>query len=109
MVIKINDLKWKVIFAPCEHEKLQSNSAQCLGITYFGDLQIYINKDISDELIKQTIVHELTHAFLFSYGIHIEGDNENKLEEMICDFCGAYLDKINKISRKIIKAWKSKR
>lgn len=107
MIIKINGLEWTVFFVPREHNKLEMDDMQCMGITYFSDLQIYFDKTLSAELMRQTVIHELVHAFLFSYGIHIECDNNKDTEEAVCDFCGAYFDKLGKLSNKIIKTWNS--
>lgn len=105
MIIKINNLEWTVFFVPREHDKLEMDEMQCLGITYFSDLQIYLDKSASEELMRQTVLHELTHAFLFSYGVHVEGNNDRDTEETVCDFCGAHFDKMRKIADKIVKVW----
>lgn len=107
MIIKINGLEWTVFFVTREHDKLEMDDMQCMGITYFSDLQIYLDKTLSAELMRQTVIHELVHAFLFSYGIHIECDNDKDTEEAVCDFCGAYFGKLGKLSNKIIKTWNS--
>lgn len=105
MLIKINDLKWQVRFADRDDERLVSDNTKCLGITYFNELQIFLSNDMPDELCKQTIIHELTHAFIFSYGIHLYTDDE----EAVCDFVGAYLSKIYDLTNKIIKNLKRRK
>lgn len=109
MIIKINNLNWTVFFVPRKHEKLELEDTQCMGVTYFSDLQIYIDESLSDELIRQTVIHELIHAFLFSYGVHIECSYDKDVEEAFCDFCGAYFDKVQKVANKIIKMWRKDR
>lgn len=103
MIIKINRLEWTVLFVPREDSKLEMDDTECMGITYFNDLHIYIDKSLSRELMYQTIIHELIHAFLFSYGIHIECANNKDTEEAFCDFCGAHFNTIQKFANKIIK------
>ena len=105
MLIKINDFKWQVQFADRDNERLVLNGDKCLGVTYFDELQIFLSNDMADELCKQTIIHELTHAFIFSYGIHLHTDDE----EAVCDFIGAYLLKIYDLTNKIIKKNKSRK
>ncbi|MCM1060939.1 MAG: hypothetical protein NC452_11700 [Eubacterium sp.] len=89
-----------------EHKKLELEDVQCMGVTYFSELQIYIDKNLSMELMRQTVIHELIHAFLFSYGIHVECGNSKDTEEAFCDFCGAHFDNLQKIVNKIIGNWK---
>lgn len=106
MIVKINELEWTVFFVSREHGKLELDDTQCMGVTYFSDLQIYIDKSLSEKLIRQTVIHELIHAFLFSYGVHVECTNGKDTEEAFCDFCGAYFDKVQKLTNTIIKTWK---
>lgn len=109
MIIKINNLEWDVFFVPREHNKLDDDGIPCLGKAYFNDLQIYFDKNVAENLMRQVVIHELTHAFLFSYGVHVECNDDYDTEEAVCDFCGAYFDKIRKAANKIIKSWFSER
>lgn len=102
MRIKINELKWKVKIADSESELLVLDGEKCLGITYFNEMMIVVDADLDDELFAQTVVHELAHAFLYSYGIHLCTDDE----EAVCDFMGAYLIRIYKLTKKIVKRYK---
>ncbi len=102
MYIKINDLKWQVDFLDGDDDRLVLDDVKCLGITVFSDYQIYIKDNMSKEALKQTVLHELAHAFLFSYGIHLPID-KNETEEAVCDFIGVYSPKINKAANKILE------
>lgn len=104
MIIKIHGLEWAVNFVPYEHERLEMDGVQCMGVTYFSDLEIYINQELDKTVMRQTVIHELVHAFMFSYGIHVEHNNKEIADECVCDFCGAHLGKIYKFTRKILKA-----
>ena len=55
-------------------------------------------------MIKQTLMHELAHAFMFEYGFN--GVELN--EEILCDFISIYSEKIISISNKILKQRKEK-
>lgn len=93
MKIKINDFTWDVQAVSREHEKLKTrDDYPCLGITYCGDLSIYINKTLHKELFRSTVIHELLHAYTFSFGVHLFADEHN--EEPIADFVGSHLDQI---------------
>lgn len=87
--IAINNLTWKVYFVKNgdSHLEQNENEQNVCGITHFSDLKIYINKDINYDLIERTIRHELTHAYLFSYGM---GQYETFTEENVCDIVETY-------------------
>lgn len=102
MKIKINVLNWEVEFLDGDDERLVYDGDECFGLTVFSDLHIYIRKDRPKEGIKHVITHELIHAFLYSYGIHLPLDEE-ETEEAACDFVAMYLDQIYKMSNQIYK------
>ena len=86
---KINDRKWKLKLVKDNDkvlEKTDDEMSVC-GITHFSKATIYINQEIDKDVMRDTIIHELTHAFLFVYGF---GQVENFTEEMVCDIMGAY-------------------
>lgn len=104
MNIKINNLSWNIDFLDGDDERLILDGDKCLGITVFTDFQIYIKSNMTRQALKQTVIHELAHAFLFSYGIHLPID-EDETEEAVCDFVGVYSLKINKMANKILKLY----
>lgn len=103
MEFKINGLKWNAFFVDKNDSKLLYDGSNNLGVTYYDDLKIYLKNDMSKPLFRQTVIHELVHAFLFSYGIHLE--NSDVTEEAVCDFCGAHLDKILKLTKRVVDIW----
>lgn len=100
MKFKANGLIWEVHTVQREDEKLKLKGDECLGITYFRDLQIFIDCSLSKELFRQTVIHELIHAFSFSFGVHLVANE--KTEESVCDFMGSHLDKIYETANKIM-------
>lgn len=94
--IRINKLGWIVQTVQRNHEKMDGS----LGKVYFNDLLIFIDESLSEELFRQTVIHELVHAFAFSFGIHLFANEET--EESVCDFIGAHLDAIYKLTNKIM-------
>lgn len=101
MKFKINGLNWTVQSVQREHEKLKNDKGNaCFGVTYFQDLQIYLDGSSSRELFRQTVIHELIHAFTFSFGVHLVANE--KTEEPVCDFMGAHLDEIYSAANKIM-------
>lgn len=106
MKFKANGLIWEVQAVQREDEKLKLHGDECLGITYFKDLQIFIDRSLSKELFRQTVIHELIHVFSFSFGVHLVANE--KTEESVCDFMGAHLDEIYETANKIMTSYYEK-
>jgi len=68
-----------------------------LGLCDYKKATIRIMKDMTYEVTRMTVIHEVVHCFLFSYGINVE-DNES-----MCDFFGAHGDEIISTTNKIMK------
>ena len=102
MKFKANGLTWEVKSVKSDNEKLKFRGSECLGVTYYKDLQIFIDCGLSKELYRQTVIHELIHAFSFSFGVHLIANEET--EESVCDFIGAHLDEIYITTNKIMAA-----
>lgn len=102
MKFKANGLTWEVQSVQRDNEKLKLNGNECLGITYYKDLQIFLDCSLSKELFRQTVIHELVHAFAFSFGVHLVANA--KTEEPVCDFMGSHLDEIYMAANKIMAA-----
>lgn len=102
-----NGLIWEVQSVQRDNEKLKVRNGECLGVTYYRDLQIYLDCGLPKELFRQTVVHELVHAFAFSFGIHLVANE--KTEEPVCDFLGSHLDEIYMTANKIMAACYEKR
>lgn len=105
MTCKINNRKWKIILVDDDNKALDRNEDEesVCGITKFAKASIFINKDIDNAVMLDTIIHELTHAYLFVYGF---GQVENFTEEMVCDIMGAYAVDIVKTANEILEVIK---
>ncbi len=68
-----------------------------LGLTEPIKNHISIRKGMSLQTTRETVIHELVHAFIFAYGYHVES------EEAMCDFFGAQGDEIIRIADQIMK------
>lgn len=100
MTLRINNYDWKVIFVSEYDERLKSQDEDriVLGRTHYCNLLIAINKDVAEEIQKDTIIHEITHAYLFSIGI---GDDRIWNEEELCSFIGNNLLTILKLYEQV--------
>lgn len=97
--MRINGLSWKVRFVPPTHPMLLTPSlTYALGVCDKPTQTIYINETLSQRKMKKVLIHELTHAFVFSYGEIFSYDDEERL----ADFVSKYAQKIIKKSQSII-------
>lgn len=77
-----------------QNEKVEENDGYYYGKTYFMTQEVCIDKDLSKEKKRKTLIHELTHVYIREYltSRDIEQD-----EEVLCDICANSHDIIHKI------------
>lgn len=66
-------------------------------LTEYSKLLINIRTGLPASVARSTVIHELTHAFLFSYANEVEG------EEQMCDFFGVHGDEIITLADQIME------
>ena len=87
--ITINGLEWSI-----EEADVIEGKGHSLGVTYSNTLHILILKDLPITNFKKILIHELTHAVLYSFGL----DQAKKNDEILCDFVSAYSEQILKVA-----------
>lgn len=98
----IGSLKWAVCFVPSDNEGLKGDSGEsALGMTYYKTCHIYIDNTMQTALLRSTVIHELVHAFSFSYGVHLLANEET--EESVADFFATFGDEIIRLADQIMK------
>ena len=101
MKIKIHDYEWKVELVDESDEDLENGKFD--GRTSYRKLRIVVNKNQCPDLIKETLIHELTHAYLGMQGRF----NQKKLTtEEVCEFIGWNAESILNNAYMILKEWK---
>lgn len=101
MKVKIKNFTYNIIEVE-NFDDLPKNIEFACGNTNYVNQVIRIYKPLSKEQKRQTLIHELTHAFLWSYGF---GQITEQIPiEIMCDFIGCYADEIIKITDKYFKA-----
>ena len=96
--VKIGNLPWKVEMVSRESKEMNPDENSCfLGLTDYEKTIIKIRKGMTKQNTRETVIHELVHAFRYSYGMHIDH------EEALCDFFGAHGDMIINTANKIMK------
>lgn len=75
------------------------------GCCYYNTCHVYIERDLQpSQNFKHTLIHELTHAFIWSFGFHDTTFNK----ETVCNFIGANLEAIHAIFTAYMKGRKKK-
>ena len=106
MVIKstkeyINGFEWEINIIPATDPELYVDGDICRGTTWFGKYQIFLSSDLTSSTAKRVIVHELTHAYLFSTQMRVP---ETFTEEEVCDFIACWADHIYSSANNVYKA-----
>lgn len=99
MTFKINNLEWTVSFVISFEDK---EGEETLGETHYKDLEIQILQNLDYQVRKRTVIHEITHAFIFSYGL----DASNYDEEFLCRFIEAHGDAILKTAEAVMNSFR---
>lgn len=97
---KINNDVWQIEEKKKEELKelyeteTQEKTYFVFGVTIKSKHVIYINKDMCEEQKIRTLKHELTHCYIWEYGLYNVMDVN---EEVICDIVASSNDFINEI------------
>lgn len=98
MQIKIKDQIWLIKTVPTKEMPDLAEGKVYFGVTKYLEQEIYINSEVSNQQQRQTLIHELTHAFMNVYGFGAITDQVPL--EIMCDFIGCYADEIVEIATK---------
>ena len=79
-----------------EHEE---ESTFVYGLTIYPEQKILINKEMCEAQKIKTLKHELTHCYIWEYGLY---NAPNFNEEMVCDLVAS----INSFINDIVKRFK---
>ncbi len=103
MEFYINGDKWTIeeesgdLLLKMYNEQYSEEACYVFGLTMKNEHKIYINKEICEAQKIKTLMHELTHCYVWEYGLYnVECFNE----EMVCDLVSSSHDFINTIVTK---------
>lgn len=94
MKTKINNHTWNIVFFERTTERYD-------GVTNESTMTIEINKNISPQALRHSLIHELVHAYLASFGF----DNyvlQKMTIEQVCEFVAHNGDNIINDANKIL-------
>lgn len=96
-IFYINNIQWKVYYVSSNsHFLIDRTGTKCIATTDVKRKNIFIECNLSGEILKKALLHEITHAAMDSYGlledIHkmISHKNWFFFEEWICNFIFDY-------------------
>ena len=100
MKFKINNNTWviktvdKDVIVGKYNSEFDDKAKFVFGVTIYSKHEIWINKEMCYEQIIKTLKHELTHCYIWSYGL---AQAPNFDEEMACDLVSSSIDFINEV------------
>ena len=94
---KINELEWTLDYQP--RSVMDVYYKGVLGVCILQTTTIVVNDELKGEHLKRVILHELIHAFFYSYA----RNNENITEEDVAEFVEVHFHEIEKIINKLTK------
>lgn len=86
MFVYINNIKWNIIFTNNVEYLKRNDGSITLGITDNNIKTIFIFNKLNSALTKKVLIHELTHAYIFSYNYYLTLEEE----EFVCSFVENY-------------------
>ena len=98
MGILVNGSEWNILEKTQKevvdkYNEAYDEDAKCVfGLTRFKEYEIWINKEMCLEQKIKTLKHELTHCYIFMYGL---GQVPHFTEEMVCDLVSAITEFID--------------
>lgn len=96
---KVNNHDWVIGFIDPEDEEL--NEVTC-GLTSYLQNQIIINSGMNKSQTISTIIHEVSHAFRWSYGFTSDAEptkiTNAEIEEIVANFTESFAEQIIKLS-----------
>lgn len=93
MKISINGYDWEIVYTHNREDLSRSDGTITLGVTDRNVMCIFLHDKLKGKLLRKVLTHELVHAWIFSYGIYLDLEQE----EFICCFIDTYgEDIINK-------------
>ena len=97
MKFNIYGYEWEVDFVD-KDDPILNNSSD--GKTLYNDAKIIVRKDMDPQIVKTTLIHELTHAVLEIQGRVYQRKFDR---EDVCEFIGFCGETIITVANEILK------
>ena len=87
MKIIVNDIPWNILFVKSNSPSLlRSDGSITLGVTDRNVNCVFISESLRGNLLYKVLCHELCHVYVFSYGIYISLEEEERMADFISSF-----------------------
>lgn len=100
ITIRINKLDYKVIMVEPYNGSLLVSGTYRVGVCENSTGKIYIQNELTYEIMRRVIMHELTHAYSCAYG---HDAREEYKSEDLCEFMSVFSDAIIYDTNAILK------
>lgn len=99
-MFNINGVEWQIVKTSANHPKLfRSNGTLSIGACDHATKTIYLNENLSENMLKKVLCHEIVHAAMFSYDVDLTIEQE----ELVADLIATYGEEIIEVTNKIFK------
>lgn len=99
-MFEINGIIWKIKFVdPFDPILIKDNGILSVGMCDQLTKTIYLARNLEGSMLKKVVCHEIVHAAMFSYQVHLSVEQE----EIIADIIATYGEEIIKITNKVFK------
>lgn len=99
MRFQVNGVHWEIVFVNSNSDDLRRDDGSItLGVCDNNVKCIFISNALRGLLYERVLIHELTHAWIFSYGIYLTLEQE----EFVCEFVSNYGRSILSMADKLI-------
>lgn len=90
MSIIINGVEWIIVLTEDTENLKRSDGSITLGVTDLNCRTIFLWRGLNGSLLRKVLIHELSHAFIFSYQYYLTVEEE----EFLCSFIDTYAEDI---------------
>lgn len=83
-MFNVNGIEWDIRFVNAGSKYLKrSDGTYTIGMTDGYTHTIYLARNLKGRMLDKVLSHELTHVILFSYGIEIDEELEERLAQWV--------------------------
>ena len=101
-MLNINGESWRIVLTSSAHPALfRSDGSLTIGACDDEVKTIYINENLSPQMMKKVLCHEIAHAAMFSYNVELSIDQEELLADLMATYGQEIIAKTNKIFNRI--------
>ena len=80
----INGVQWSIVFQnPNSINLMRSDGVMTLGVTDCRKGVIFLSSALKSAMLERVLTHEICHACIFSYGIYLDLEEEERLCEFV--------------------------